>query len=136
MRMHSFQGPCTGAAKVPGKYAAPPARELARAVQGDQIVVAADMKCSDIDLGHRPPACLAHHLHATCGLEIDSNLGNFGHTFRTQKALGEIAAAAYDAGPASGAFDPYCAWDASGAFNAGASSPAAAGGADRPTRLA
>src|SRR6267154_2176463 len=49
------------------------------------------MKCSDIDLGHRPPACLAHHLHATRGLEIDSNLGNFGHTFRTQKALGEIA---------------------------------------------
>src|SRR5664279_3345935 len=69
--------------------------ELAGTVQGDQIFVAADMELADIDLRHRPPPCLAHHLHATRRLEVDPNLGDFGHALRAQETLGVIAVRAH-----------------------------------------
>ena len=68
-----FGGSCLG----PGGRSASQQRiELAGAVEGGEVVEAADVGIADEDLRHRPPPAGAReHDVALGGVEIDANLG-------------------------------------------------------------
>ena len=54
--------------------------ESAFAIEGREIIVAADMKIADIDLRHRAPAGLFHHLATARRLQVDADLVDLGDT--------------------------------------------------------
>ena len=61
--------------------------EPAGAVERDQVVEAADVGLADVDLRHRAPPGLGHHLDAARGLEVDPHLRDVRHALRVQEAL-------------------------------------------------
>src|SRR4051812_22043250 len=61
--------------------------ELARMVELGEVVVAADVGLADVDLRHRAPAGLAHHLVALPRVDVDPDLLDVGDALRLQQHL-------------------------------------------------
>src|SRR3954470_20148457 len=75
--------------------------ELARVLELGEVVVAADVGVADVDLRHRAPAGLAHHLVALPRVDVDPDLLDLAHAFRLEQHLGANAIGA-DAGRVHG----------------------------------
>src|SRR5712675_98596 len=59
--------------------------ELARVVERGEIVVAPDVRVADVDLRHRAPPGLAHHLVALPRIDVDADLLDLADTLRLQQ---------------------------------------------------
>src|SRR3954463_9997588 len=71
-----------------GGFAGEQRVELARAVERDEVVVAADVTLTDVDLRYGAPAGAAHHLGALRGLLVDADLRDLADPLGAQQPLG------------------------------------------------
>src|SRR5258706_4867745 len=65
--------------------------EGARAIEGGEVVVAADVTGADVDLRNGAPSGALGHLVAARGIEVHADLLDLGHTFRAQQPFGHDA---------------------------------------------
>src|SRR5687768_12434440 len=69
--------------------------EAAGAIERGEVVVAADVPLTDVDLRDGAPAGALHHFLAARGLEVDADLLDLGHALRLEQPLGHQAERAH-----------------------------------------
>ena len=66
-------------------------QQAVAAIQGDQVVAAADVRRADVDLRHGAPAGALDHGLALAGVVVDADLFQIGYAAGLEQGFGALA---------------------------------------------